>query len=252
MVFTNLKNNAKKMPYFYTHTPNFLIHIKKMSVLKKLKHLFQKSSKPAQTNPKKDKADELDHLNPISQVFSAWITQNEWTYQHFEPDERDDGTRLNVFVVNFGGGQFDWKLVVQILEKPQLISMFGIIDETVPKEYRLATAVLLAERARHLFFGDIELDLSTGDLRAKVYFDGEFTKLSSRMLDTQIGQLFRLTELCWEIKEQSRQMPTISDLSDLLTIAQDQRDELIASVNGESETKDENGQVFFAPSNARQ
>lgn len=224
-----------------------------MSVLKKLKKLIGKpqNSKPDTSQsdkPDNDKSADFDHLNPISQVLTHWITQNDWKYQHFEPDEHDDGTRLNVFVMSFGGGDFDWRLVIQVLEKPQLVTMFGILDDTIPKEYRLSAMVLLAERARFLHFGDIELDLSTGELRSKIYFDGEFTKLNERMLDIQTSQMYRLAEICDQIKTHCQALPTIKDLSELMNIAQEQREEFLAGVSGDTEVQGDDGQLFYAPS----
>lgn len=219
-----------------------------MSVLKKLKNLIKKPTTQAKPSDKSAHDNDLAHLNPISEIFKTWITANDWTFQHFEPDDDDDGARLNVFVINFGGGEFDWRLVVQILEKPQLVTLYSILDDIAPKEYRLAMLAAMTERARHLHFGDVELDLSTGELRGKIYFDGEFTKLNQRMLDIQTSQLYRLAEICHQVKNEISQMPTIKELSELLHIAQDQKDEFLANTMGDVEVENDDGQIFYAPS----
>lgn len=223
-----------------------------MSVFKKLKHLLKPTNKKnlSATSAQKSETNHEDfaHLNPISRFFENWIKDNGWNYSHIAPDE-DDDARLNVFFINFSSDEFDWKMVIQILEKPQLITVFGSLDDSIPPTHRLSTLALLNERIRYLYFGDIELDLATGEMRSKLYFDAEFSRLNEKVLNVQMSQLFRLTEICHNIRQQALQASPITTFDELLNIAKEQREDTTADFNHGIEVENDDGQIFYTPSN---
>lgn len=189
-----------------------------MSFFKKIKNLI---NKPKQNNAQSTPSDDR-HLNPISQEITAWLQSREWKFHHITPEEDDVG-RNHLFFLDFVTENFDWRLFIRVQEKLQLVSFVGSLETPVPPEYRLSAMALVAEQSVDLHFGDVGLDLSTGELRAKLYFDAEFSRLSTRLLDTQVNLLFQLLEVVHNISEQVPKMPSISDLSALLNLAKEQR-----------------------------
>ena len=153
------------------------------------------------TADKSGDADGAAHLAPISHTIRHWLDGRDWHY-HYTPAEEDDELRTHHFVVGFKHESLYWHCIFRIRENNQLVSMIGVLQDPVPASHLLNVLYRLAEANLSRGFGNFELDVQTGEARVSMHFDGEFTLLSQRMLDTYMHGMANLVELLYDIISQ--------------------------------------------------
>ncbi|OOR92801.1 hypothetical protein B0181_01315 [Moraxella caviae] len=206
-----------------------------MSLLDKFKRLFQASSKSTQSkNPahtqKSNAADydendeQLDdalwdnfrnfldaqhtlkttdtpHLHPITTLISLWLDEQQFKYEHRKPNRSQNQALASVhhLIMRFSDDAIDWTCVFRINEYNQLVSLFGVLPDTVPQSHFAPMLVQIAKANLNIGFGSIELDPNDGEVRAKLSFDAEFTTINERSLFTYLQGLAGLTELAQKL-----------------------------------------------------
>lgn len=191
---------------------------------KKLKHLFvleRENGRKAQTSPTiapttSDKGVGVAHLSPISERIKSWIEAQDWRYQHYEPDEMDE-FRVHHFVIGFRNDEFEWNCVIAVFEKSQLVNFQGVIlREYSPDEY-LSVMTAITQINYGLMLGNLDFDMATGSVRARIGFDGEFAILSNHALDSYMQGLVTLMERARAVIDSTLdETPPISTLGELL------------------------------------
>lgn len=176
-----------------------------MRLFHKLKNLFSKPSNlktPPSQPDTKNQARQSDtlatlqddtHLAPITQRIRQWIEAHDWHYHHEAPSD-DDELRVHHLSMGFGSEHIHWHGIIRIRERNQLVSMIAILQDTVPVEYRLMVLYQLSYTNFLRSFGNLELNVHTGEIRAVLHFDAEFSLLSTRMLDSYFDGLSSLIE----------------------------------------------------------
>lgn len=138
-----------------------------------------------------------DHLQPITNHLIEWVKLHDWNFTHHEP-ETDDKLRTHHIVIGFSGADdddFAWNCVIRIAEKNQLVTMYGVLLDEVPETHHLNLLVAFNQINQSIHFGSVDFDLQTGNMRAKLSFDAEFTHLSMMMLNNYMQALVGLTEI---------------------------------------------------------
>lgn len=216
----------------------------------KLKKLTQKTTKnqsesdKLDTAPVDDKADKvalMAHLHPISARIQAWLDEHDWRYYHVKP-EADDILRTHLFILGFSHDGFDWRCIIRIYEKNQLVCLFGTLEDAVPKSHRLAVLVALSQASLNIGFGGFELDLDSGEVRTKLSLDAEFSQLNSHALDIYLYNLTGLVERMGELVEKVVDKPASPMQDDFLAQLQ------LLNIDGEDGVDD----GFFVPTQSSQ
>lgn len=159
-----------------------------MTFIKKIKQLF---SKRPQTPPPLPVADD-GHLYPITTRIMTWLDAQGWTYEHRTPTS---DSRIHHLMLGFADAGQEWTCVFRINESNQLVSLFGILDEALPVSHYTSALMAMAKANLSVGYGSVELDPTDGEVRAKVAFDGEFTKISDHALACYVQAIAGLTEL---------------------------------------------------------
>lgn len=159
-----------------------------MTFIKKIKQLF---GKQPQTPPPLPVSDEV-HLHPITTRIMTWLDDQAWTYEHKPPIGE---TRIHHLMLGFVDTGQEWTCVFRINESNQLVSVFGVLEDMVPVSHYVSALMAIAKANLAISHGSIELDPSDGEVRAKMAFDGEFTKISDHALACHLQAVAGLTEL---------------------------------------------------------
>ncbi|MDO4426970.1 MAG: YbjN domain-containing protein [Moraxella sp.] len=137
------------------------------------------------------------HLNPVSQRVIAWLDERQWHYQHYEPT-LDDELRCHHFVVGFKNDSYQWNCIIRIFEKNQLVSLVAIINSDLPTKYHVALMTALNQINTGLNIGSLDFNPKTGDIRARLGFDAEFSLLSYRLLDSYLQGVAGLIDRAYD------------------------------------------------------
>lgn len=191
----------------------------------KIKRLFQPQTKPDEkTAPnddakKNDEAQAAAHLAPVSCRLKEWIEKQNWHYGYEKPDE-DDPLRTHHFFLGFRDDGFYWNLVIRVYEKNQIITFQGVLPDPVEPPYFLPVMAAFTAANQTLSIGSLELDTTSGMVRAKVGIDGEFSLLSDVGLSCYMQGIVTLTEKAANLIAKITQDPNPSQ--DLQTVLKEQ------------------------------
>lgn len=186
-----------------------------MKLLKKLKQLLNigtpkpiRKSKPTAvqslahaTEPSQNT---LEHT-PITSAIISWLDQHGWQHEHRPSDAYgtmpNGVAKVHHLIVPFGDGDDseNWTCVFRIHERTHLVCVFGILTDVVPHSHYAPMMMAIAMANLGISFGNLEMDPTDGELRAKMSFDAEFTTLSHRALDCYLQGVASLTELAQKL-----------------------------------------------------
>ena len=171
-----------------------------MNIFKKIRQLLSlpKRSKPA--SPKPDES--------ISQELTAWLDEHGWRYKH--------GIQGNVhhLVAGFSDHTYDWTLVILVNEDSGVVSMLGILEETVPASYYLQILTALAQMNLVVVQGSLGFDGKYGEAHAKLTINTRFGAISKEILDYHLQVLAELVVLT---KDMVQTVLADGDIDELIT-----------------------------------
>lgn len=219
-------------------------------MFKKLKSLFSKSkatnnnaddgtsvAKQAKDFEKLLKKTQKDH--PIATQIMTWLDKQEWKYDHRFPN--DDG-HTHHLILGFTDRENDWTCVFRINEENQLVSIFGILEESVPVSHYTAILMEFAKVNLLVSFGGIEFDPNDGEVRTKIAFDVEFGGLSDKALGCYLQAVAGLTEVARSVMQA---VMADDEPSQFAGDYVDLGDEVKTTINDEK-------QVFYLPTHTAQ
>lgn len=180
--------------------------------LAQISHQFCEYQHPACQNRPLQKtnspADDAHQL-PITNRIKAWLDEEGWRYEHHLPTENASRTQHLILGFTNKNSQ-EWTCIFRINESNQLVTLFGIIQETVLVCHYAQTLVEISRANLNIGYGNIELDPYDGELRVKISFDGEFTSISDRMLSCYMQAVSSLVDIAYAIIKNAQQDSTPS------------------------------------------
>lgn len=211
-----------------------------MRVVKKLKSLFVKKDQqehgedsPSTAKHSKQSFESIDNpikipeKHPISSKIVSWAKKNDWKYEHRKP--QDDDLQKHYVILGFADQECSWTCAFRVREDNHLVTIFGILDDNVPQSHYMPVLVELTKANLSINYGNIELDLSDGEVRAKFSFDAEFSLMSEQMLDCSFTAVLGLVKLASSIVKDALEDKTpSSSLEEYLSLEEElENDELL-------------------------
>lgn len=213
-----------------------------MNVFKKLKKLLKSKStepQPADT-PQENPVAQPSQSATLIEAILAWLDKQEWKYEHRPPT--DDSTSVHHIILGFVDQEHEWTCVFRVQENNQLVTIFGVLEETLPVTHYTAALMAFAKNNMNISYGSLELDPSDGEVRTKLAFDGEFTCIDDKSLGCYLQAVAAMTELARNIISGVMADDSPSQFAgDYLEVS----DEITAKVG---DTK----QTFFVPTQIQQ
>lgn len=157
----------------------------------------QPSSKPVtDTNNQPQSEAKLDSQalpHPVTDTLKAWVTAQGWQYEHKAVDIAD--TQIHHLILSFVDRSSEWTCVFRINEKTQLVSIYGILADTVPPSHYASMLMAMSLANLNIPFGNLELDPHDGEVRSKVALDAEYTPLTHDALMCHLQGVAGMSEL---------------------------------------------------------
>lgn len=161
-----------------------------------------------------DKGTNLDHAGqstPITDRFSDYLTQQHWHYTHHKPKPTDNQLTHHLSL-RMKHDHVSWVCLFRIQERTQLVAVYGILPFFIPESHRSAAMLLTTQLNYDMVLGNIEMDLSDGEIRYKASLDIEATGITDEIISYLIQSVIAMTTVSYEL---------FSDLLDNPTPAQD-------------------------------
>lgn len=130
-----------------------------------------------------------DLEKPITNKIVTWIDTKKWVYSHRSLDKGD----IHHLMLGFCSDDTEWVCAFCINEKIKVVTVFGILEDSVPIPYYTAVLMELTKANLDLAFGNFEFDPDDGEVRVKITFDVEFGMMTYEALDYYFQLLSKLT-----------------------------------------------------------
>lgn len=119
------------------------------------------------------------------------------------------------FTLQISDETHTWGCMVRYFESQQLLAVYSILPFRVPDSHRASFVVSLTQLNYDLVIGNLELDLSDGELRFKTSLDIEVTGLDEGVLGYLLNSNFattsRLYDTLAQLIEQATPATTLSE-----------------------------------------
>lgn len=162
-----------------------------MKLIDKLKNIFANNKTTSNSDTLTPPNNQ--HHSPLTMHIMAWLDRQNWRYEHRKPDNKNKQTHH--IILNFTDNTSDWTCVFRINEGNQLISMFGVLPDTIPPSHFAPMLMKIAHTNTNIAFGSLELDPTDGEIRTKMSVDAEFSTLSDKSLGCYLQGTAGLVEL---------------------------------------------------------
>lgn len=112
------------------------------------------------------------------------------------------------FTMQISDETHTWGCMVRYFETQQLLAVYSILPFRVPDSHRASLVVSLTQLNYDLVIGNLELDLSDGELRFKTSLDIEVTGLDDGVIGYLLNSNFAMTSRLYDTLEQLTQLDT--------------------------------------------
>jgi hypothetical protein len=111
----------------------------------------------------------------------AYFDRQDWRYETLEG--------AHVLRSHFRADAGDWVTYAHVRDEPRQVIVYSVADVACPGQYLGAMAEFVTRANYGLVLGNLELDLSDGEVRAKTSLDVGGAQLSEQSLDALVGAL---------------------------------------------------------------
>lgn len=117
-------------------------------------------------------------------------------------------TPIHHFTMQISDENHSWGCMVRYFETQQLLAVYSILPFRVAESHRASMVVALTQLNYDLVIGNLELDLSDGELRFKTSLDIEVTGLNENVLSYLLNSNFAMTSRLHDTLAQLNQQDT--------------------------------------------
>lgn len=167
--------------------------------------------------------DDYQHA-PITQRFQQFLEQQQWHFSHHAP-KAGDKYHTHHLSMRMQNDDVSWVCLFRIQEQSQLVAVYGILPFSIPESHRSAAMLLTTQLNYDMILGNLEMDLSDGEVRYKTALDIEATGMSDAVLNYLIQSVIAMTTVAYELFNDLLETPEPSqDLESLMSEIRQQAD----------------------------
>lgn len=138
------------------------------------------------------------HSNPITSRFSQYLKAQHWHFTHYKP-KAADSQQTHHLSLRMKHDHVNWVCLFRIQERTQLVAVYGILPFSIPESHRSAAMLLLTQLNYDMILGNIEMDLSDGEVRYKASLDIEATGITDKVIGSLIQSVIAMTTVSYEL-----------------------------------------------------
>lgn len=161
---------------------------------------------------------------PLSDRFREYLDLQNWHYS-YHPAKANDTLATHHISLRMKNDPLSWVCLIRIQERSQLVAVYGILPFTIPESHRHAAMLLATQLNYDMMLGNIELDLSDGEIRYKSSLDIEATGSSDAVIHYLLQSVIAMTTVTYELFKELLDNPNPStDIETLLEQIRQQAD----------------------------
>lgn len=152
---------------------------------------------------------------PITARFNDYLTDQHWHFTHHYPKANDE-LQTHHLSLRMKNEPINWVCLFRIQERTQLVAVYGILPFSIPDSHRNAAMLLKTQLNYDMILGNIEMDLSDGEVRYKTAIDVEAAGMSDEVIRYLIQSVIAMTTVTYELFNDLLANPNPSEDIDML------------------------------------
>lgn len=152
---------------------------------------------------------------PITARFNDYLSAQHWHFTHHYPKNNDD-LETHHLSLRMKNEPINWVCLFRIQERTQLVAVYGILPFSIPDSHRNAAMLLKTQLNYDMILGNIEMDLSDGEIRYKTAIDVEAAGMSDEVISYLIQSVIAMTTVTYELFNDLLDNPNPSEDIDVL------------------------------------
>lgn len=161
--------------------------------------------------------DSIDSPNqtPIIDYLKLYFRSKHWHYTHYKP-RISDAQQSHYLSLRMRNRKIDCGYLFRVQEKERLLAVYGILPFLIPESHQSAAMLLMTQLNYDMVVGNLEMDVSDGEIRYKNALDVEVLGLDDDIIEHLLQSVVAMTTVAYEVfsdllntQEPSEDMPTL-------------------------------------------
>ena len=163
-----------------------------------------------------------EHETPITDQLKRYFEKQEWQYSEYGA-KADDTQQTTHLSLRMRHKDIECGYLFRIQERHGLLAVYGILPFTIPESHKSAALLLLTQINYDMVLGNLEMDVSDGEIRYKNALDIEVVGISPQIIDHLLQSVVAMTTVAYEVF--SDLLNTSAPASDMETLLQELQQE---------------------------
>ncbi len=153
---------------------------------------------------------------PIIDYLKLYFRSKHWHYTHYKP-RISDAQQSHYLSLRMRNRKIDCGYLFRVQEKERLLAVYGILPFLIPESHQSAAMLLMTQINYDMVVGNLEMDVSDGEIRYKNALDVEVLGLDDDIIEHLLQSVVAMTTVAYEVfsdllntQEPSEDMPTLS------------------------------------------
>lgn len=135
---------------------------------------------------------------PITTRIQQYLNEHQWHFLHHLPKSADH-YQTHHLSMRMKNDDISWVCLFRIQERTQLVATYGILPFSIPESHRKAAMLLITQLNYDMILGNLELDLTDGEIRFKTALDIEATGISDAIIHYLLQSVIAMTTVAYEL-----------------------------------------------------
>jgi hypothetical protein len=152
---------------------------------------------------------------PIIDYLKLYFRSKHWHYTHYKP-RISDAEQSHYLSLRMRNRKIDCGYLFRVQEKERLLAVYGILPFLIPESHQSAAMLLMTQLNYDMVVGNLEMDVSDGEMRYKNALDVEVLGLDDDIIEHLLQSVVAMTTVAYEVfsdllntQEPSEDMPTL-------------------------------------------
>ena len=178
------------------------------------------NDKAQTSHSESDSSDDL----PIVNRLKEFLNHKQWHYTYYPP-RKNDNQQSHHLSLRMRNKQIDCGYLFRVQESNNLLAVYGILPFLIPESHQSAAMLLITQINYDMLIGNLEMDISDGEIRYKNAIDVEAVGIDDHIIEHLLQTVIAMTTVSYELFSDLMNTPKPSEnMATLLSELRQQED----------------------------
>lgn len=161
---------------------------------------------------------------PIINRLKEYLNNKQWHYTYYSP-RKNDSQQSHHLSLRMLNKQIDCGYLFRVQEGNNLLAVYGILPFLIPESHQSAAMLLITQINYDMLIGNLEMDISDGEVRYKNAIDVEAVGIDDHIIEHLLQTVITMTTVSYELFSDLMNTPEPSEnMATLLSELRQQED----------------------------